>query len=32
VAELSARNTTLEDAFLALTAGSAEFRTTGSKQ
>ena len=32
VAELSARNTTLEDAFLALTSGSAEFRATGSKQ
>src|SRR5437763_8413646 len=31
VAELSARNTSLEDAFLALTSGSAEFRTTGSK-
>ena len=32
VAELSARNTTLEDAFLALTSGSAESRATGSKQ
>jgi ABC-2 type transport system ATP-binding protein len=32
VAELSARNTTLEDAFLALTSGSAEFRATGSQQ
>jgi len=31
VAELSARHTTLEDAFLALTSGSAEFRATGSK-
>jgi ABC-2 type transport system ATP-binding protein len=30
VAELSATNTSLEDAFLALTSGSAEFRTTGS--
>jgi ABC-2 type transport system ATP-binding protein len=32
VAELSARNTSLEDAFLALTSGTAEFRATGSKQ
>ena len=32
VAELSARDTTLEDAFLALTSGSAESRATGSKQ
>ena len=31
VAELSASSTSLEDAFLALTSGSAEFRTTGSK-
>ncbi len=30
VAELSARNTSLEDAFLALTSGSAEFRAAGS--
>jgi ABC-2 type transport system ATP-binding protein len=32
VAELSARNTSLEDAFLALTSGSAEFRATRSQQ
>jgi ABC-2 type transport system ATP-binding protein len=30
VAELSATNTSLEDAFLALTSGSAEFRAAGS--
>jgi ABC-2 type transport system ATP-binding protein len=30
VAELSASNTSLEDAFLALTSGTAEFRATGS--
>ena len=30
VAELSAGNTSLEDAFLALTSGTAEFRATGS--
>ena len=32
VAELSASSTSLEDAFLALTSGTAEFRATGSKQ
>jgi ABC-2 type transport system ATP-binding protein len=30
VAELSARNTSLEDSFLALTSGSAEFQAKGS--
>jgi ABC-2 type transport system ATP-binding protein len=32
VAEFSASNTSLEDAFLALTSGSAQFRATGSTQ